>query len=1035
MLPPKTSENSLQQKSLKLLQKLGYKFITKEQNRELRNNNLNDVILKDIATKQLTKINSYTYKGEKFEFSKTDIERQIYNLNTLAAGGLLATNKKITESLLLGTSIEQNLSDGSKKSFSFKFIDFDNIDNNIFHVTEEFSVERNVKTEAEKTRRADIVLFINGFPIVVIELKKSDVEASKGVSQLIAYQSDKEIPKLFEFAQLLIAANNHSPQYATTGSPAKYFLTWQEEDEKLLQQLDSLVTNRHPSQLDNLLISLCSKHRLMKLFRFFILFDNNVKKIARYQQYFAINAIMQSISHYEGANRKGGLIWHTQGSGKSLTMVMATMYLQKKVENARIVVVTDRTDLDKQISETFKNSEVEVVKAKTGKNLIDELEKGTSVITSTIHKFETAVKQNCKLESSNIFILVDESHRTQSGDFHRAMKKVFVNGCYIGFTGTPLLKSQKSDGSISKFNGLIHKYTIDQAIKDKAVLPLLYEARMVDQWITDETALNRRFARYTQDLTEDQKKDLEQKWVNFRNVASSKQRLEAIVFDIEDHFTKNVRGQSFKAMLATNSKIEAVRFKKLFDEGGRISSAVSISAPDVKEGNDEVNDTKLEVQAFWKDILAKYGSEKAYNDYIDGEFKSEDGDIELLIVVDKLLTGFDAPIAQVLYIDKELKDHTLLQAIARVNRVYEGKDYGLIVDYRGLFENLDKALTSYGALAGYDEIDVKGTFADVKKELLKLKTSFSQLQDIFKSIVHKNDQENYEVFLDTKEKRQEFYKALNNFARDLAFSLGCDFVNHVYSEDELAKFKKWLRFYNTLRKSLRIRYAESVDFAQYEQRMQSLLDTYIGTEGEVFQLSATVDMFSQDFKDEVDNLTSDRAKADAIISATTKYAKEKREVNPAFYDRIAEKIKEIIQQYKEKRLSEREFLAEAEGIHTKIKDHNDAILASYPSQISSKPKQSFYDSLKEYFTPKNNQSFRQAPTTESISNDSYIKIICYIDKLFAKFIKKPNWKNNIDVKNQIEQELDDYLFDENIDVVELDKFLQKAYELGVNNYD
>ncbi|MBK2356588.1 type I restriction endonuclease subunit R [Francisella hispaniensis] len=1020
-LPPNTSENSLQQKSLKLLQKLGYELITKEQNREFRNNNLNDVILKDIAANQLAKINSYTYKGEVFEFSKADIERQIYNLNTLAAGGLLATNKKITENFLHPPSVEQNLPDGSKKSFSFKFIDFDNFENNVFHVTEEFSVERNVKTEAEKTRRADIVLFINGFPIVVIELKKSDVEVSKGISQLIEYQADKEIPKLFEFAQLLIAANNHSPQYATTGSPAKYFLTWKEEDQTLIQQLDSLITNRQPSNLDSLLVSLCSKSRLIEMFRFFILFDNNIKKIARYQQYYAISAIIESISHYDGASRKGGLIWHTQGSGKSLTMVMATKYLQKKIENARIVVVTDRKDLDKQISDTFKNSEVEVVKATTGRNLIDELEKGTSVITSTIHKFETAVKQNCKLESSNIFILVDESHRSQSGDFHRAMKKVFVNGCYIGFTGTPLLKSQKSDGSITKFNGLIHKYTIDQAIKDKAVLPLLYEARMVDQWITDEAALNRRFARYTNDLNEDQKKDLEQKWVSFRNVASSKQRLEAIVFDIEDHFIKNIRGQGFKAMFATNSKVEAVRFKKLFDESGLINSAVSLSAPDVKEGSTDVNDTKKEVQAFWKDMLAKYGSEKAYNDYIDAEFKADDGDIELLIVVDKLLTGFDAPIAQVLYIDKELKDHTLLQAIARVNRLYEGKDYGLIVDYRGLFENLDKALTSYGALAGYDETDVTGTFADVKNELQKLKTSFSQLQDLFKSITHKNDQESYEVFLEDKKDRQEFYKSLNIFARDLAFSLGCDFVNNIYSEDDLSTFKKWLRFYNTLRKSLRIRYAESVDFAQYEQRMQSLLDTYIGTEGEVFQLSATVDMFSPDFKNEVENLTSDRARADAIISATTKYAKEKREVNPAFYDRIAEKIKEIIQQYKEKRLSEREFLSEAQGVYAKVKQHNEAVLASYPSQISSKPKQSFYDSLKSYF--------------ETSSEDRFIQIVCYIDEVFAKYIKKPNWKNNIDVKNEIEQELDDYLFDEDIKVTSLDDFLQKTYELGVNNYD
>ena len=1021
-LPPQTSENSLQQKSLWLLKKLGYELISKEQNLEIRNNNLNDVVLKDIATEQLAKLNSYTYKGQVFEFSKADIEREIYKINTLSAGGLLATNKQITQALLLGTSILQTLPDGSKKSFDFYFIDFDNIANNVFHVTEEFSVERVIKTESTKTRRADIVIFINGFPIVIVELKKSDVEATSGISQLIAYQGDKEIPKLFEFSQLLIAANNHSPHYATVGSPAKFYLVWKEEDENLIAELDSLVTNRTPSELDRLLISICSKERLLEMLRFFIIFDNNIKKVARYQQYYAINAIMDSISHYDGASRRGGLVWHTQGSGKSLTMVMATIYLQKKIANARIVVVTDRVDLDKQISETFRNSEIDVVKAKTGKQLIEELQSGKSVITSTIHKFETAVKQNCTLDSANIFILIDESHRTQSGDFHRAMRKVFVHGCYIGFTGTPLLKSQKNDGSISKFNGLIHQYTIDQAIKDKAVLPLFYEARMVDQWITDESALNTRFARYTQDLNEEQKKDLEQKWASFRNIASSKQRLEAIVFDMEDHFTKNVRGQGFKAMLATNSKSEAIRYKQLFDEGDRIVSQVSISEPNVKEGNDGINESKQEVHVFWNKILSQYGTTEKYNDYIDSDFNDPDGETELLIVVDKLLTGFDAPIAQVLYIDKGMKDHTLLQAIARVNRIYEGKDYGLIVDYRGLFEKLDSALTSYGALAGYDEADVNGTFGDVKKDLQKLKTSFSQLQDVFASIKHKKDQESYEVLLDTAEKRQNFYKSLSAFAKDLAFALGSIYVNSLYSEEDLSSFKKWLRFYNTLRKSLRIRYAESVDFSQYEQRMQSLLDTYIGTAGDVFQLSAIVNMFSDDFKNEVENLTSDRAKADAIINATTKYAKEKREINPAFYDKIAHKIKEIIQKYKELRLSEREFLSEAKNVYADIQQNKEATLANYPTQISTTPRQSFYDSLRECFG-------------ESMTNDNYIEVVCFIDKLFKSYIKKPNWKNNIDVKNQIEQELDDYLFEQKINVSGLNSFLQKSYELGINNYD
>lgn len=1018
-LPPATSENSLQQKSLWLLSKLGYEFISTAENKELRNNHLHEVILKNICSKQLAKMNSYVYKGQTFEFSQADIDREIYKINTISAGGLLSTNKKITETLILGTSIEQTLPNGSKKSFSFKFIDFENIENNAFHVTEEFTVERNTKTESDKTRRADIVVFINGFPIVVMELKKSDIETSKGISQLISYQSDKEIPKLFEFSQLVIAGNNHSPTYATTGSAKKFYLVWKEEGKNLISELNAHITNREPSELDKLIISLCSKSRLLEMFRFFIIFDNNVKKVARYQQYFAIKEILNKVSTYDGDTRNGGLVWHTQGSGKSLTMVMATMYLQKKISDARIIVVTDRVDLDKQISETFKNSDIEVEKAKTGKDLVEKLDAGASVITSVINKFKTVANQKCVFNSSNIFILVDESHRTQSGDLHRAMKKVFVNGCYIGFTGTPLLKSQKNDGSISKFNGLIHKYTIDEAIKDCAVLPLLYEARMVDQWITDESALDLRFKRYTDNLTEEQVKDLKRKWVNFRNVASSKQRLEAIVFDIEDHFIKNVRNLGFKAMLATNSKIEAIRYKKLFDEGNIINAAVSISEANVKEGNDEVNDTKKEVQIFWDKMLKEYGSKENYNNRIESEFTNADGEVEILIVVDKLLTGFDAPIAQVLYIDKELKSHTLLQAIARVNRICEGKDYGLIVDYRGLFENLDNALSSYNTLAGYDDEDIKSTFGDIKIELQKIKTSFSQLQDIFRSIKHKNDQESYEIFLDTQPKRNDFYQSLNVFARDLAFALGCEYVNSIYSEDELYNFKKWLRFYDVLRKSLRIRYAESIDFSQYEKRMQNLLDIYIGTNGEVSALSAIVDIFSDEFKKEVDSL-SDRAKADSIVSATTKYAKENREKNPSFYDNISKKINEILEKYKEKRLSEKGLLAEAEHIYATIDKNNKSIMSNYPESINSPAKQSFYDSLECYF--------------EHTEKNDYIEMVTFIDSVFKNYVKKPNWKNNLDVKNNIMGDIEDELYTK-IVFDDLDDFLQKAYELGVNNYD
>ncbi|MEA3552920.1 MAG: HsdR family type I site-specific deoxyribonuclease, partial [Campylobacterota bacterium] len=500
-MTPKTNEKTLQNNTIDLLKSMGYIFISQDENVTKRDGKLGDVVLKDILISQLQKLNSFEYKGLKSNFSMKNISKAVDDLDESLNEGLITANQKISDQLILGNSYQEELQDGIKKSFSFKYIDFKDVSNNIFHFTEEFSVSRQIQNETNKTRRPDIVLFINGIPFGVIELKKSSVDTEQGISQMIRNQQRQEIPQLFKYTQILLAGNNHSPKYATTGTPKKFYAIWNEDNKN---KINSLINDRTPSKLDSVIFSLFEKERVLEFLYSFILFDNKIKKIARYQQYFAIKEIVKKIEKFDNTGRRGGgLIWHTQGSGKSLTMVMLAKVMKREIINSKIIIVTDRKDLDRQIHSTFKNSEIEASRARNGKDLVRLIQSGKSVITTLIHKFETVVKQSTSIDNPNIFILVDESHRTQGGDLNKSMRRVFPNACYLGFTGTPLMRKEKS--TISKFDGLLHKYTINQAVKDGAVLPLLYEGRLVNQWISDENGLDRRFEVLSRDLNDEQK--------------------------------------------------------------------------------------------------------------------------------------------------------------------------------------------------------------------------------------------------------------------------------------------------------------------------------------------------------------------------------------------------------------------------------------------------------------------------------------------------------------------------------------------------
>jgi len=1019
---PKTDEKHLQNNTIELLKSMGYTFISQQDNVKLRNGKLSNVLLKDILVNQLQKLNSFEYKSKSYKFSPKNIANAVNSLEDALSKDVMSANAKITDQLLFGNSY-QELSDGVKKSFSLKYIDFKNIENNVFHFTEEFSISRQTLNEKDKTRRPDIVLFINGIPFGVIELKKSSVETDQGISQMIRNQRKDEIPHLFEFAQILVAGNNHSPKYATTGTPKKFWANWKED----VKDIDKLIHTRIPTQLDKTIYSLFEKNRTLELLHSFILFDNKVKKIARYQQYFAIKEIMKKINKLDSTGRRGGgLVWHTQGSGKSLTMVMLTRMIKKEILNSKIVVVTDRKDLDRQIHSTFNKSEIEASRANSGKKLIELLQSGKSVITTLIHKFETVKKEKIVLDDPNIFILVDESHRTQEGDLHKAMKKVFPSACYIGFTGTPLMKKEKS--TISKFGGLIHKYTIDQAVKDGAVLPLLYEGRLVEQWISDEKGLDRKFDILSRDLNEEQKLDLKRKWAKFQKVASSERRLEMIMLDINEHFKKYIQGTGFKAMLATSSKYEAIKYHKLFEELGDIKTAFVISAPDSREGYESIDDdNKTFINEEWQKIIKKYGDEDRYLEKVKDEFV-EGEEIELLIVVSKLLTGFDAPRASVLYIDKELKEHNLLQAIARVNRLYDGKDFGFIIDYRGLLGNLDEALTSYSSLDGFDEEDLVGTVIDIKEEIAKLKTYYSYLEELFKNIKNKNDQESYEVFLANEEIRKEFYEYLLNYGRALKLALSSDKIEEIFSDEEIKEYKLKMKFYSNLRKSVKIRYHESVDFGKYEKQMQKLLDTFISAE-DVNQLTKLVNIFEADFESEIERIVGTNARADTILSAVSATISEKMDSNPAYYEKLSLRIKEIIEEYNDNRLSDEEKLKNAKEIRNLLVSKDVETKDNYPDSIKhNRCARAIFDNIRDEFN-------------KLLGNNSekvLEKVALDFNQIFKEASKKPDWVTNMVVINQIDKEIDEILWgiEDEYDVrfENTDKIVLKVRNIGINNY-
>jgi type I restriction enzyme R subunit len=1043
--------------ALELLLAMGWKYLPAEEALRQRGGDTSNFILADIAAEKLMEINGYEVGGTDYKFSEKDVRDAIDELEHIQYEGLIDTSQKIFNIVMPtsgGKTIKVSVG-GKTASKNFRFIDFQNPSNNAFHVTAEFVAS------GKQNIRPDIVCFVNGIPFAVIENKKGSVAVVEAINQMNRNQGPEFCPKLFTYTQLLVGTNNKELLYGTTGTLAKFYAVWKEKglsDEEIESEVLSVMqkqidydvyeqvcadlngytkdivqhTSRLVTEQDKGIVFLFKPERLLDLTKNHTLFDAGIKKLSRYQQYFAIQKMLHRVSEEELLSsgitrRKGGLVWHTQGSGKSLTMVMFVKALIESphISNPRVIIVTDRRDLDRQIRDTFRgcNLKKEVIQATSGQNLLDLIkEKNLAVITTVVDKFESAAKKKSGFVDSdqNIFVLVDEAHRSQSGIANLEMNRIIPNACYIGFTGTPLMKSEKE--SWRKFGGYIDKYTIDDALADHIILPLIYEGRYVDL-VQNEEQIDRHVARITEHLTDKQKRDL-QKYVGSKIIKDNPQRIVEIGYDIEKHYTEHFKNTGLKAQIVAPSKYSAVLFQKFFETQGNINTAVVIS--DEHDDGDEADSHKKEVVVYLDGVREKYSSVSKYEKDVIDSFKYNEDGIEVIIVVDKLLTGFDAPRNTVLYLAKDLRDHNLLQAIARVNRLHENKKLpktaGYIIDYSENAKNIDTAMKLFG---NYDENDVKGTLIDVAEKIQELEESYSRVLDLFKEVKGSSDDEAFLQLLKDEPKREVFYKSLNEFIKNLneCFVLQ-DFVHDFKHIDMYTRELKKLM---ELRKTASLKYADRIDLAEYKQSLVNILDKYVDAKG-VELLTKQINITDRkQFEEAINGLGSDKSKAEAIAAQTQKTITEKMDSDPEFYERFSKKISEILKKMRDGKLADVAALKQLKLIEDDVvtkKDESlpDAIIEKNGADV-------FYRNMRSGFGEL------------AIPEDVYISIVLDIFEI-VKREAIVDWYKNIDVKRRMMNSVDDYLYDVvskergiKLSDDETKKIISDTLSLAENNYE
>ena len=971
------------------------------------------------------------------------ISKVLFELSKAAAlsgsKSLYDANREVYRLLRYGVKVQPDV---GEHTVTVWLIDWNNPANNDFAIAEEVTVA------GVNTKRPDLVLYVNGIALGVLELKRSTVSVTEGIRQNLDSQKKEFIEPFFATVQLVMAGNDiEGLRYGVIGTPEKHWLRWKEPE-------------THPASGDNPLLGelsrLCGKERLLEIVHDFIVFDIGIKKICRHNQYFGVRAAQARVKR-----REGGIIWHTQGSGKSLTMVWLAKWIREHVTEGQVLIITDRTELDEQIEKVFKGVSEDIHRTTSGADLVRVLDASDEwFIGSLIHKFGVSEEGDIDAFLEDIrnhlpkgfrargemFVFVDECHRTQSGKLHDAMKELLPGAMLIGFTGTPLLKDDKRR-SIKTFGPYIHTYKYDEAVGDGVVLDLRYEARDIDQNITSQVKIDRWFELKTRGLTDVAKAQLKQRWGTMQKVLSSRDRLEKIVADIllDMEMRDRLKSGRGNAMLVSRSIYSACCFFEMFqrsDLAGKCAIVTSYNpAPaDIKgEETGEGLTEKLRQYSIYRKMLADHFNEledtamykvERFEQEVKKRFIEEPGRMKLLIVVDKLLTGFDAPPATYLYIDKPMQDHGLFQAICRVNRLDgEDKGNGYVIDYKDLFRSLEKSIKDYTreAFASYDEADVKGLLKDrLEQGRERLEQAREEVKALCEPVEPPRDTVAYLRFFcaaesgnagqlkDNEPKRVAFYKLAAAFLRAYA-NLANEMCDAGYSDTEAREVKAEVEHYESVRKEVKLASGDYIDMKMYEPAMRHLLDSYIRAEDSkklsAFDDLTLVQLIVERGDAAVDALPegirkNPKAMAETIENNVRRIIIDETAVNPKYYERISELLDALILQRKQEAVSYREYLSRIVELTKKVSGPETQ--SSYPSSINSAALRALYDNLESAQVSAVREPSAPCGTEPTI--DSRKEKAIALDRAIRR-VKKADWRGNRfkerEVRNAIKSELGD----------------------------
>ena len=958
------------------------------------------------------------------------IDKALFELDkAVALGGsktLYEANREVYRLLRYGVKVQPGI---GEQFVTVSLIDWSNPRNNDFGIAQEVTVF------GENQRRPDLVLYVNGIALGVLELKRSTVSVAQGIRQNLDSQKKEFIQPFFATVQFLMAGNEtEGLRYAVIETQEKYWLRWKEAEADPDAGVNPLLRE---------LGQLCRKERLLEILHDFLVFDAGVKKVCRHNQYFGVKAAQTRVNR-----REGGILWHTQGSGKSLIMVWLAKWIREHVTDSRVLLITDRTELDEQIETVFKGVSEDIHRTRSGADLVRVLNSPDEwLIGSLIHKFGSSEEiSESDIEAyveeirkhlprgfhpkGEIFVFVDECHRTQSGKLHEAMKALLPGAMLIGFTGTPLLREDKRR-SIETFGTYIHTYKYDEAVSDGVVLDLRYEARDIDQSITSQDRIDQWFDLKTRGLTDVAKAQLKQRWGTMRRVLSARERLEKIVADILIDMETRDRLESGRgnALLVSDSIYSACRFFERFQEHGLAGRCAIVTSyrpaeSDIKgeETGEGLTEKLMQYEAYQKMLAAHFNEPEetamrkieTFEKEVKRRFIKEPGQMKLLIVVDKLLTGFDAPSATYLYIDKHMQDHGLFQAICRVNRLDgEDKEYGYIIDYKDLFRSLEKSIKDYTgeAFDGYDKEDVEGLLKDrLKQGRDRLEEAREAVKALCEPVEPPRDTPTYLRFFcaaesgnpgqlkENEPKRVALYKLAAAFLRAYA-NLANEMCEAGYTGAEAREIKAEVDHYEKVRQEVKLASGDYIDLKQYEPAMRHLLDTYIRAEesekvsafDDLTLVKLIVERGERAVEELPEGIRRNReAVAETIENNVRRLIIDEMEVNPKYYEKMSELLDDLILQRQQEAMSYQAYLERIVELTRRVS--RPEAERSYPSAINTSALRSLFDNLEEADA----RAWREEASKEYGTGsevDAKEAMALALDRAI-RLVKKADWRGN-----------------------------------------